>query len=112
MRPRCSILTGGFDFSGSGDFTSCPPVERIEMSSSEPSAIVLQGIPCMRGIIQVSIRMEKTVCPRFVAIHPFSIAHRTGGYPKLIHYKKLDRCRALCGRAAAETLRLSIGTRS
>src|ERR1700722_726506 len=61
MRPRCSILTGGFDFSGCGDFISCPPVERAEMSNSEPSAIVLHGIACMRGIIHVSIRMEKSV---------------------------------------------------
>jgi predicted small integral membrane protein len=30
------------------------------MSNSEPSAIVLQGIACMRGIIHVSIQMEKT----------------------------------------------------
>src|ERR1035438_8564562 len=66
MRPRCSILTGGFDFSGCGDCTSCPPFEQTEMSSSEPSAIVLHGIPCMYGlykfswIIQVSIRMENT----------------------------------------------------
>src|SRR4030081_276848 len=55
MRPRCSVLvsptlTGGFDFSGCGDFTSCPPVERAEMSNSEPSAIVLHGIPCMCGL--------------------------------------------------------------
>src|ERR1035438_6063702 len=39
MRPRCSILTGAFDFSGCGDFTSCPPVERAAMSNSDPSAI-------------------------------------------------------------------------
>src|ERR1035438_6593619 len=50
MRPRCSILTGGFDFSGCGDFTSCPPIERAEMSNSHPSAIVLQGIPCIGGL--------------------------------------------------------------
>src|ERR1017187_7006608 len=50
MRPRCSILTGGFDFSGCGDCTSCPPFEQTEMSNSEPSAIVLQGIPCMCGL--------------------------------------------------------------
>src|SRR6202140_4741325 len=50
MRPRCSILTGGFDFSGCGDCTSCPPFKQAEMSNSEPSAIVPQGIPCMRGL--------------------------------------------------------------
>src|SRR6476646_4571488 len=61
MRPRCSILTGGFDFSGCGDCTSCPPFEHTEMSNSEPSAIVLQGIPCICGLYKVSIRMEKTV---------------------------------------------------
>src|SRR6266550_3876679 len=48
MRPRCSILTGGFDFSGCGDCTSCP-VEQAE-SNSEPSAIVLQGIACTCGL--------------------------------------------------------------
>ena len=46
------------------------------MSNSEPSAIVVQCIACMRGlykfsrIIQVSIRMQKTVRSRFAAIHP------------------------------------------
>ena len=30
------------------------------MSNSEPSAIVLQGIACMRGIVQLSVRIEKT----------------------------------------------------
>src|SRR5713101_5430762 len=50
MRPRCSILTGGFDFSGCGDCTCCPPVEKAEMSNSEPSAIVLHGIPCIGGL--------------------------------------------------------------
>src|SRR5258706_249327 len=76
MRPRCSILTGGFDFSGCGDCTACPPFEQTEMSNSEPSAIVVQRIACMRGlykfsrIIQVSIRMEKTIRSRFAAIHP------------------------------------------
>src|ERR1700688_610242 len=55
MRPRCSvlvspILTGGFDFSGCGDFMSCPPVERAAMSNSDPSAIVLHGIPCIGGL--------------------------------------------------------------
>ena len=30
------------------------------MSKSEPSAIVLQGIACMRGIVQLSVRIEKT----------------------------------------------------
>src|ERR1700730_4428082 len=50
MRPRCSVLTGGFDFSGCGDCTCCPPVEQTETSNSEPSAIVLHRIPCMRGL--------------------------------------------------------------
>src|ERR1700738_4798708 len=59
MRPRCSVLTDGFDFSGCGDCPSCPPFEHTEMSNSEPSAIVLQGIPCMCGIYKVSIRMAK-----------------------------------------------------
>src|SRR5437870_9923213 len=57
MRPRRSILTGGFDFSGCGDFTSCPPVERAEMSNSEPSAIVLQGIACIGGLY-IRIRFD------------------------------------------------------
>src|SRR6266567_3971078 len=53
MRPRCSILTGGFDFSGCGDCTSCPPFEHTGMSNNEPSAIVLQGIRCMCGLYKV-----------------------------------------------------------
>src|SRR5580693_4354244 len=57
MRPRCSILTGGFDFSVCGDFTSCLPIERTEMSNSEPSAIVLHGIPCIGGLYISSIRL-------------------------------------------------------
>src|SRR6185436_6147136 len=44
------ILSAGFDFSGCGDFTSCPPVEPAGMSNSEPSAIVLHGIPCIGGL--------------------------------------------------------------
>src|SRR2546430_3594049 len=43
-RPRCSILTGGFDFSGCGDCTSCPPFEQTEMSNNEPSATVLISV--------------------------------------------------------------------
>jgi len=39
------------------------------MSNSDPSAIVLHCIRGMRGIIHVSIRMEKTVRSRFAAIH-------------------------------------------
>src|SRR4051812_28133104 len=50
MRPRCSTLTGGFDFSGCGDCTCCPPFKQAEMSNSELSAIVLQGVPCMCGV--------------------------------------------------------------
>ncbi len=50
MRPRCSVLTGGFDVSGCGDFTSCPTVERAETSNSEPSAIVLHGILGIGGL--------------------------------------------------------------
>src|ERR1019366_2889895 len=80
MRPRCSILTGGFDFSACGDCTSCPPLELAEMSNSEPRAIVLHGIPCMCGLYQVSIRMEKTVRSRFAAIHPFYIAHEVSNW--------------------------------
>jgi hypothetical protein len=63
-------LTGGFDFSGCGDSTSCPP-EQTEMSDSEPSAIVLQGKRYMCWIIQVSIRVEKKVHSKFAAIHRF-----------------------------------------
>jgi len=47
-------LTGGFDFSGSGDFTSCPPVEQTEMSNSEPSTIVPHGIRCIAGLYKSS----------------------------------------------------------
>ena len=50
MRPRCSTLAGGFDFSGSGDCTFCPPVQLAEMSNSDASAIVLQGIACIGGL--------------------------------------------------------------
>src|SRR4030088_2557164 len=79
MRPRCSILTGGFDFSGCGDFTSCPPIERAEMSNSEPSAIVLHGIPCIGGLYtRFDSNGESgplTVRSPCAAIHPFWIAH-------------------------------------
>src|SRR6266576_4602461 len=61
MRPRCSILTGGFDFSGCGDCTSCPPFEQSGMSNSEPSAMVLQDIPCMCGLYKFRFEWEKTV---------------------------------------------------
>jgi hypothetical protein len=37
------------------------------MSNSEPSPIVLQGIPCMCGLYKFSIRMEKTVGSRHEA---------------------------------------------
>src|SRR5208282_1088347 len=50
MRPRCSTLTGAFDFSGCEDSTFCPPIEPAEMSNSEPSAIVLHSIPCIGGL--------------------------------------------------------------
>jgi hypothetical protein len=43
-------LTGGFDFSGWGDCTSCPPIEWAAMSNSKPSAIVLHGTPCIGGL--------------------------------------------------------------
>src|SRR6266853_5404288 len=59
MRPRCSVLTGGFDFSGCGDFTSCPPVERAEMSNSDPSAIVLHGSPCIGGLYKFRFEWRK-----------------------------------------------------
>src|SRR6266853_4887035 len=68
MRPRCSVLTGGFDFSGCGDCTSCPPFEPAEMSNSEPSAIVLQGIPCMCGLYKFGVERRKWFAqdsPRF-----------------------------------------------
>src|ERR1017187_4913985 len=78
MRPRCSILTGDFDFSGCGDCTSCPPIEQAEISNSEPSPIVLPVIPCMCRLY--AIRMEKTVRSRFAAIHPFQIAHEVSNW--------------------------------
>src|SRR6478672_8088685 len=58
MRPRCSVLTGDFDFSGCGDCASCPPFAHTEISNSEPNAIVLQRIPCIRGLYKLSIRKE------------------------------------------------------
>lgn len=63
------------------------------MSNSEPSAIVLQVIPCMRGIIQVSIRMEKTVRSRFAAIHPFKIAHVVSNWLGIVR-RELGLCRS------------------
>src|SRR5207244_8836120 len=66
MRPRCSILTGGFDFSGCGDCTSCPPFELI--SNTKPSAIVLQGIPCICGLYKFRFEWRKRFAqgsPRF-----------------------------------------------
>src|SRR5690348_8508093 len=45
MRPFCSIAAAGFDFSGCGDGTSCPPSKQAEKSNSEATAIVLQGFP-------------------------------------------------------------------
>src|SRR4249919_1297050 len=50
MRPRCSVLAGGFGSSDWGDGTCCPSSELAEISNSEPSAIVLQGMDCMRGV--------------------------------------------------------------
>jgi hypothetical protein len=47
--PALLRLTGGFDFSGCGDGTFCPPIEPAEMSNSEPGAIVLHGIACIGG---------------------------------------------------------------
>ena len=47
------------------------------MSNSKPSAILLHGIPCMRGLYLVSIRMEKMVRSGFAAIRPLRIAHET-----------------------------------
>src|SRR5580698_499086 len=54
MSPGCSTLTGGFDFSGCGDCTSCPPIERAEMSNREPRAIVLNDIACIGGLYRSS----------------------------------------------------------
>src|ERR1700757_2890947 len=75
MRPRCSILTGGFDFSGCGDFTSCPPFEQIEMSNSEPSAIVRQGIPCMWRLYKFRFEWRKRFAQGSPPIYPFQVAH-------------------------------------
>src|SRR5712692_6441030 len=74
MRPRCSILTGGFDFSGCGDCTSCPPIERAEMSNSEPSAIVLQGIPCIGGLYKFRFEWRK----RFGGLAHLYVLHIQG----------------------------------
>src|SRR5882724_3650689 len=68
MRPRCSTLRGGFGFSGCGDCTSCPRIEQAEMSNSEPSAIALQGIPCMCGLYKFRFEWRKRFAqgsPRF-----------------------------------------------
>jgi hypothetical protein len=58
IRPRGSVLAGGFDFSDCGDCTSFPPFEPAEMSNSEPSAIVLQGITCMCGLYKFQLDGE------------------------------------------------------
>src|SRR5690349_2981634 len=50
MRPRCSILAGGCDFSGCGDCTTCPPFAQIEMSNNEPSVMVCHGSLCIGGL--------------------------------------------------------------
>jgi len=50
------------------------------MSNSEPSAIVLQGIPCICGLYTSLDSNEKTVCLRFAAIHPFEIAHEVSSW--------------------------------
>src|SRR5690349_15971732 len=74
MRPRCSILTGGFDFSGCEDCSSCSPLTQGELSNSKPSAIMLQRILCMRdytifdsngenGSLNVGARHESERCP-------------------------------------------------
>src|SRR6476469_232627 len=60
MRPRCSTLTGGFDFSVCGDCTSCPPFDQAEISNSEPIATALQCIPCMRGLYEFRFEPRKT----------------------------------------------------
>ena len=49
------------------------------MSSSEPSAIVLQGIPCMRGIIN-RFGWGKGFAQGFAAMHPFQIAHEVSNW--------------------------------
>src|SRR5208282_1597408 len=76
MRPRCSILTGGCDFSGCEDCTCCPPFEQIEMSNREPSAIMLHDIPSIGGLYISSdsngeIGSLFDPRSRFAAIHPF-----------------------------------------
>src|SRR5690348_10350031 len=69
IRPRCSILTGGFDFSGCGDFTSCPPVELAAMSNIEPSAIMLHGSACIGGLYISLIPMKKSGASRLALQH-------------------------------------------
>src|SRR5262249_55232434 len=59
MRPRCPVLTGAFDFSGCRDCASCPPLEQTEMSNSEASAIVLQGISRICGLYRLDSNGEK-----------------------------------------------------
>src|SRR5437660_781061 len=58
MRPRCSVFAGGFAFSGCLDCTSCPPFE-AEMSNSDASAIVLQGVPCTCGLYKFRFEWRK-----------------------------------------------------
>src|SRR5208283_5433632 len=80
MRPRCSILTGGFDFSGCGDCTSCPPFAQTEMSNSEPSAIVLEGIPSIWVLYTFRFEWRRRFAQRFAAIHPFQVVHEVSNW--------------------------------
>src|ERR1700722_9367900 len=89
MRPRCSALTGGFDFSGCADFTSCPPLKQAEISNSEPSTIVRDGIPCIGGLYRLRVEWKNQFAQRSppgvaafrgaaiqcATVHPFQIGH-------------------------------------
>src|SRR5580658_165651 len=93
MRPRCSVLTGGCDFSGFEDCICCPPFEQIEMSSREPSAIVLHDIPCMRGIIHAALPLIETTVPlplsRFLTALACPVTSTTTLLPPSVDFRLL-----------------------
>src|SRR5579859_1020673 len=80
MRPRCSVFTGAFDFSPCGDCKSLPPIERPEISNSDPSAIVLHGIPCIGGLYITSISRNRPHKSRRLPHPCLAFLARQGGH--------------------------------
>jgi hypothetical protein len=55
------------------DFTSCPPLDKIERSNSEPSPIAFHDVSRMCEIVPDSD--QETVRQGFAAIHALQIGH-------------------------------------